>query len=743
MEPKKLDTLNGSVERIVFRNDENNWTVLELESGDVLHKVVGVLPMVNPGEYVKLAGAWVDHPNFGVQFRAEYCERHLPVGGDAILRYLSSGAIKGIGLATAIRIVEKFGEQSLEILEKEPHRLSEVKGISPGKAAKIAEEYAKQFGLREVMLSFSEYGLTPNEAFRCWKKWGASTIERVKSNPYVLCTSGLYIGFERADHICMSMGRPVDDPGRLEAGLLYVLRHNLGNGHTCLPADKLIDVAATMLSVEKTALSDMLEAMIASFTVKEETFQTRRFLFLNHIHRAERYTAARIQLMMQFPPDNIYDIEEKIDSIERMLGIAYATQQRLAIREAVTKGMLILTGGPGTGKTTTLEAIISLLEQMGQSVAIAAPTGRAAKRIAELTGREAKTLHRLLEVQWDVDDMPVFARNEKNPLDADAVVVDELSMVDSLLFESLLRALKSGCRLIMVGDADQLPAVGAGSVLHDLLETDKIPQVQLTEVFRQALESHIVSNAHRIVAGQLPVMNYREGDFYFLQQDTTQDSQQAVLDLCGARLPNTYGVTCWNGIQVLCPSRKGELGTRELNRRLQDLLNAPSDLKKEMTVEGVTLRTGDKVMHIRNNYDIAWTRDNGEIGQGVFNGDIGLLEEVNPREGSLSVRYDDRLAVYSGEEAQDLELAYAVTVHKSQGSEFDAVILPLFRNPPMLNYRNLLYTAVTRAKSLLIIVGSRQTVAEMVANDRKTKRYTGLRYFLQPDFIGDFEEFSE
>lgn len=730
LEEKSLEKLNGSVERIVYRNDESNWTVLELASENELHKVVGVMPMVAVGETLSLAGGWVEHPSFGIQFRAEYCERHLPVGGDAILRYLSSGAIKGVGQATAIRIVEKFGDKALEILEEEPQRLVEVKGISPSRAAKIAEEYAKQFGLREVMMAFAEYGLTPNEAFRCWKRWGSATIDRVRANPYVLCSGGLYIGFERADKICIDMGRPADNPRRLEAGVIYVLRHNLGNGHTCLPFDKLVDVTASLLGVSKEQIAETIDGMVNTFDVKDEVFDGRRYIFLNHLHRAEKYIATRIGLMLQMPPPSVEDTESRIKRIEKRRGITYAEQQRLAITQALRKGVLILTGGPGTGKTTTLEAIITLLEEMGQSVAIAAPTGRATKRISELTGKEAKTIHRLLEVKWDDEDVPVFDRNEKNPLDADAVVVDELSMVDSLLFDSLLRAVKTGCRLIMVGDSDQLPAVGPGSVLNDLIESGELPTVQLTEVFRQALCSNIVSNAHRIVAGQMPVLNYRKGDFFFISQDNPHDVSQTVLDLCSTRLPAKYGLTVMNGIQVLCPSRKGELGTREMNQKLQKLINPPSDKRREMVVEGVALRVGDKVMHIKNNYDIVWTKDNGEVGQGVFNGDIGILERVDPREGTLSVRYDDRIAVYSSQDAQDLELAYSVTVHKSQGSEFDAVILPIFNNTPMLCYRNLLYTAVTRARSLLIIVGSIKTVARMVENDRKTRRYTGLRYFL-------------
>ena len=729
-ESKPLEELRGTVERVVFRNEDNGWTVLDLETEEELHKVVGVLPMASVGEYLRLQGSWVEHKSFGRQFRAESCERYLPTDSSAILRYLSSGAVKGVGASTAVRIVEKFGDDTLRVMEEEPGRLSEIRGITPAKAKKIGEEFASQFGLREVLLAFSQYGLTPNEALRCWKRWGSATIEKVRDNPYLLCSSGLYIGFERADQICMGMDRAADDPHRIEAGVLYVLRHNLGNGHTCLPEDKLAPTAAAMLGVPEERIREVLQDMLYAFVIKEETIDGRRFLFLNHLYQAEKFTAARIRLMSGFPAPPARHVEAGIDAIEKAVGIRYERQQRAAILEAVEKGVLILTGGPGTGKTTTLKAIITLLEGMGEAVAIAAPTGRAAKRIAELTGCEAKTIHRLLEVQWDDEETPVFARNEKNPLDADALVVDELSRVDVLLFENLLRALKPGCRLIMVGDTDQLPAVGPGSVLQDLIDSGVLPVVQLTEVFRQAMESHIVASAHRIVAGLLPDISYKSGDFFFLTQNNAQGVAQTVMDLCHHRLPDTYGHTVFKGLQVLCPGRKGELGTRELNRRLQELLNPPGEKKRDITIEGTVLRMGDKVMHTRNNYDIGWTRDDGDVGSGVFNGDIGVLEDLDPREGVLSVRYDDRVALYTRQDAQDLELAYAVTVHKSQGSEFDAVVMPLYGVQRQLCYRNLLYTAVTRAKSLLVLVGSRATLAEMVENDRKTLRYSGLRHFL-------------
>ena len=731
MDEKPLQELCGNVERVVFRNDENGWTVIELESNEELHKVVGVLPMVNVGEYLNLKGTWGEHPSFGAQFQAEYAERHLPTGASAILRYLSSGAVKGVGLATAIRIVEKFGDDTLRVLEEEPQRLADIKGITPSKAKTIGEEFASQFGLREVMMSFSEYGLTPNEALRCWKRWGTSAVDKIRENPYLLCSGGLYIGFERADKICMSMDRPHDDRHRVQAGIIYVMRHNANNGHTCLPVDKLVPTAVNLLNVEDSLIYEVLDSMIATLEIHEEYMHNRRFVFLLHLYQAEKFAASRIRLLTGFPPLPNRHIEASIDAIERGNHIHYETQQRRAIVEAIEKGVLILTGGPGTGKTTTLKAMITLLEGMGETVGITAPTGRAAKRISELTGCEAKTIHRLLEVQWDDSDTPMFARNEKNPLDIDALVVDELSMVDVILFESLLRALKTGCRLIMVGDTDQLPAVGAGCVLQDLIDSHALPVVQLTEVFRQAQESHIITNAHRIVGGQQPELTYKTGDFFFMGQNSTQGVTHTILDLCNRRLPEHYGFSVYSGLQVLCPGRKGELGTRELNRRLQELLNPEEDGKQEILIEGTILRIGDKVMHTKNNYDISWTKDDGEVGSGVFNGDIGILERIDRREEALSVRFEDRTAIYSKQEAQDLELAYAVTVHKSQGSEFEAVIVPVYHNQRQLCYRNLLYTAVTRAKSLLILVGSRATIAEMVDNNRKTLRYSGLRHFIE------------
>lgn len=727
--------LTGMVDHIVFCNEDNGWTVLELDTNDAIVTVVGTFPQVQVGETLRVQGSWVNHPSFGPQFKATASESTLPTDATAILRYLASGAVKGIGPATAARIVDRFGADALRILEEEPQELAKIKGISLSKAREMGQSFCAQFGLREVVMTFGSYGLSPNEALRCWKKFGPSTLTKIKANPYLLCSSGLRIGFERADQINLALGGDNLDGNRIEAGVQYVLRHNLGNGHTCLPRDKVIPTAMSLLDVPEVAVDAAVNRMVQGLQLRQVEMGEREYLFLPRYYEAEAFIANRMRLMSGVESVIAEDIHLRIDAMERNFHITYEEQQRKAMVEAVATGTLILTGGPGTGKTTTLRGVITLLESMGETVAIAAPTGRAAKRISQLTGREAKTIHRLLEVRYGVDgdeEGPVFDRNERNPLDADAVVVDEMSMVDVILFENLLRATKTGCRLILVGDTDQLPAVGAGCVLQDLMDSGKVPVVQLTQVFRQALESRIVYNAHRIVKGE-PMELDNKSDCFYMPRPSAAAVTDTVLELCHHRLPDAYGYTHLDGIQVLCAGRKGEIGTGEMNRRLQELLN-PSDKKKaEITVEGVTLRVGDKVMHNRNNYDIPWTKDNGDCGSGIFNGDIGVLEEIRLREDMLTVRYDDRVATYTKEDAQDLELAYAITVHKSQGSEFEAVVLPLYRNTPHLCYRNLLYTAVTRAKSLLIIVGSRETLDRMIENDRKTLRYTGLRTFLMQE----------
>lgn len=725
-----LYEMSGTVERVIFRNEKNQYTVLELNNSEELVTVVGTLPFVSAGEELKVIGVWSNHPSFGPQFKAEVCERSRPATAAAILQYLSSGAVKGIGAATAARIVETFGENSLEVIEKEPERLAQVKGVTKSKAKRISEDFQQANGIKDVMARLGKYGITPEESVRIWKRYGAHAEECIRQDPFCLCDEELDIDFARADTIAASLEMPQDDSGRIRAGILHVLRHNADNGHTCLPRDRLAQVAARMLQVEVESVGGTLRSMEETFDVQAQTFGEREFIFLPRYYQSETYSADRLKMMLRYPPQSIVGVAGAIKEVEIRENIHYAAEQKEAIVQALEKGFLILTGGPGTGKTTTLNGIIRILKNKGETVLLAAPTGRAAKRMSELTGEEAKTVHRLLQVEWDDQDNPVFSRNERNPLECDAVVVDELSMVDTLLFEGILRALPLGCRLILVGDCDQLPSVGAGNVLGDLIASGMFPVVQLTEIFRQSMESLIVTNAHRIVAGQMPELRDRAHDFFFLPLRRAESISNTIVDLCARRLPASYGYSVFQDIQVLAPSRKGELGTIELNHRLQEALNPPEKGKKELSIGGSILREGDKVMQVKNNYNLPWTRSDGTTGEGVFNGDVGILVEIDKAAGALTVAIDDKMVLYDTDHANELELAYAATVHKSQGNEFQAVILPMFPGPKQLQYRNLLYTAVTRAKSLLILVGEEGTIQNMVANDRKTRRYSGLLRFL-------------
>ena len=725
-----LYEMSGTVERVIFRNEKNQYTVLELNNSEELVTVVGTLPFVSAGEELKVIGVWSNHPSFGPQFKAEVCERSRPATAAAILKYLSSGAVKGIGAATAARIVETFGENSLEVIEKEPERLAQVKGVTKSKAKRISEDFQQANGIKDVMARLGKYGITPEESVRIWKRYGAHAEECIRQDPFCLCDEELDIDFARADTIAASLEMPQDDSGRIRAGILHVLRHNADNGHTCLPRDRLAQVAARMLQVEVESVGGTLRSMEETLDVQAQAFGEREFIFLPRYYQSETYSADRLKMMLRYPPQSIVGVAGAIKEVEIRENIHYAAEQKEAIVQALEKGFLILTGGPGTGKTTTLNGIIRILKNKGETVLLAAPTGRAAKRMSELTGEEAKTVHRLLQVEWDDQDNPVFSRNERNPLECDAVVVDELSMVDTLLFEGILRALPLGCRLILVGDCDQLPSVGAGNVLGDLIASGMFPVVQLTEIFRQSMESLIVTNAHRIVAGQMPELRDKAHDFFFLPLRRAESISNTIVDLCARRLPASYGYSVFQDIQVLAPSRKGELGTIELNHRLQEALHPPEKGKKELSIGGSILREGDKVMQVKNNYNLPWTRSDGTTGEGVFNGDVGILVEIDKAAGALTVAVDDKMVLYDTDHANELELAYAATVHKSQGNEFQAVILPMFPGPQQLQYRNLLYTAVTRAKSLLILVGEEGTIKKMVANDRKTRRYSGLLRFL-------------
>lgn len=731
MEEKELLQLSGAVEEIIFRNSNNGYTVLTMLCDGVNTTAVGMMSDVNIGDELKLVGNWKTHASYGEQFAFEYYEQYVPSTEDSILKYLSSGAVKGIGRATAKRLVEAFGEHTLDVMQKEPQRLEQIRGISHDKAQALSAEIRKTFGMREAMIYLQRFHISPQESVLVWKRLGGDTISMIENNPYVLCDSEIGLSFERVDYIASALHKPSDEPYRIRTGILYVLRHNARNGHTCLPKDKLAEVATGFLKVDKALVEGALEDLLREGSLTAEVFGERSFVFLPALHRSESFAASSLAMMRQFPPDSITGVEMALEQFEKQQGVTYAALQRQAIIEALSGGLLILTGGPGTGKTTTLNAIIALYLQHGLKVALAAPTGRAAQRMSAVTGREAKTIHRLLEVEWDNNDTPTFKKNENNRLECDALILDELSMVDAQLFESVMRALPLGCRLIMVGDSDQLPSVGAGNVLGDLIASGKVPVVQLTEIFRQSMQSLIVMNAHRIIRGEMPDLTRRDGDFFFLPYPDKEKIAATIVDLYHRRLPHSYGYSPLEDIQILCPGRKGELGVIELNKRLQQVLNPSVSKAEELSMPLYTFRKGDKVMQTRNNYDLPWTKPDGTEGAGIFNGDIGVIESISRAGKTARVRFDDKLVDYDEESLLNLELAYASTVHKSQGNEFNAVIMPMYYGPPMLYYRNLLYTAVTRAKKLLILVGNASTIKTMVDNNRKTLRYSGLRYFLE------------
>lgn len=741
MQEKEYIKLEGSVDAIIFRSEETGYTVLEMETEDDYVTVVGSMIDVEEGEELSVTGYYTAHPVYGTQFKARLCERRLPATANAILKYLSSGAIKGIGPVLAKRIVSHFGDETLEIMEKEPHRLSEISGISPKKAAEIQTEYERLFGIRLVMLFLSKFNLNPVMSVKIWHKWGMQSVDIIKENPFALCSFDIGMDFETADAIARELGFESDCKNRLTAGIIHTLRYNTNNGHTCLPQKKLCEKAALLTGMDEYSIQEICEELCDENELVSDSVNSVKYIYLPHLYAAETYVAGRIQLMQGEFFKAYADEEQKlseqravecqIDILEEENGFKYATLQKSAIIQALTENLFILTGGPGTGKTTTINAMIELFSRKGDDVALCAPTGRAAKRMSELTGKKAQTIHRLLEVDFtDSESSLKFKRNEKNPLKCDVIIIDEMSMVDICLFESLLKAMKMSCKLIMVGDADQLPSVGCGNVLRDLIDCKKIPTVELSEIFRQAAQSLIVTNAHRIVNGEYPDLRQHDNDFFFLKRVDNPTATQTVVDLCVSRLPSSYGFSSMWDIQVLTPSRKGELGTFELNRRLQEELNPKSPEKNEFVFNASVFREGDKVMQIRNNYDIEWKKDDGENGMGVFNGDIGQIISIDKQSHTMKIQFDDRYAIYSFDMAQDIELSYACTVHKSQGSEFEAVIIPLMRPTNRLYFRNLLYTAVTRAKKLLIIVGNEYAVKYMTDNVRKTKRYTNLARFI-------------
>lgn len=727
---EEFESVTGVVEDITFQNEANGFTVTEISSGDDYFVAVGVMPGLTAGETVTLQGNFTIHSSFGRQFKVSAYTRCMPETTEQIYKYLASGVIHGIGPKKAMSIVEKFGADTLDILDKEPQRLSVIRGISEDQAQKIGEEFKKQHAMRTVMLGLEKYGLSPAECVRIFQKVGINAVDKIEENPYILCGLGIGISFEKAEAIEKKLPKKPKPDYRNNEGILHVVRYNMNNrGHTCIPREKLLKPCADLLNITEDEVDIAIDRLVSTAQLKACEIDNKDFIFLPSAFLAETKIAERINIIANFPPSPAQSLADWIDNIEEKHNIKFEEQQRIAVSTAAKKGLLVLTGGPGTGKTTTIKGILDVFEKQKLEIALAAPTGRAAKRMSEVTGYEAKTIHRLLEVEWDEDDRPYFRRNMENPLECNALILDELSMIDIHLFACLLDALPLGCRLILVGDSDQLPPVGAGNVLQDLISSGVLPVVCLTQVFRQAMESQIVTNAHKIVAGIEPDLKNNQKDFFHLERPNPAATAETVVSLCTERLPRAYG---WNGfsdIQVICPSKKGEIGTKNLNKLLQNVLNPKEKNKSEIILMGQTFRTGDKVMQVKNNYNIEWESED-EKGVGIFNGDIGLLKEINTNTNTVTVDFDGRIATIPGENLGDLDLAYAITVHKSQGSEFNAVVLPISNVVPNLSYRNLLYTAVTRAKEMLISVGSSEEIIKMTMNDRKAKRYSALWYFL-------------
>ena len=721
--------IEGTVENVLFRNAENGYTVIDLDAGGELITVVGELGEVEEGEGLILEGSYVTHRKFGTQFRAEYCERKLPDTVVNIEKYLASGAIKGIGPGLAKKIVNTFGAQTLAVMENDPMRLSEIKGISRVKCEEIAEEAQKLFSLRCILSFLSQYGIRSQYAMRVYRKYSNDAMTLIRMNPYVMCGEDVDLDFRKADEIAADLRISRNDSKRVIAGMQYILRANTTLGHSCLPLETLLTKATNALGVSEQDFYSSYNAALDDNELFEYIKNEREYVYLPDYFCAEQFIADRIHILRDFSSPEDFDYDDLIDIEEEEHNIRYETLQRQAITTAISRGLMILTGGPGTGKTTTLNAIISLFEKRGSRVLLAAPTGRAAKRMSDLTGQEAKTIHRLLEVVYDSGGRTVFAHNENNPLECDVLVVDEMSMVDVILFEKLLRAVRLGCKLIMVGDSDQLPSVGAGNLLGDLIASGIVPTIRLSEIFRQARQSCIITNAHRIVSGEYPDLTRKDNDFFFFRRDDHEKSLRLIADLVKTRLPKAYRYSPTEDIQVLTPSRKGTLGAVELNKVLQQELNPPAPGKSEYKSFIYTFREGDKVMQTRNNYDIVWSRDH-EQGTGIYNGDIGIVKKISPAAMTAVIDFDGRIATYPFDLLSQIELAYAITVHKSQGCEFEAVIIPVMEGFEKLSYRNLLYTAVTRAKKLLILIGSEEKINAMVDNNKRTKRYTCLRDML-------------
>ncbi|NBI10037.1 ATP-dependent RecD-like DNA helicase [Colidextribacter sp. OB.20] len=727
MSDQNQELLEGTVSAVIYQNEENGYTILKLDVRGEEITVVGPMAGVAPGEYLSVRGRWTRHPTYGPQLRAEVVERRLPQGLKEIFHYLSSGAVKGVGKATARLIIEEFGEDALNVIESDPEQLTKIKGITKKRANQIGEVFRQQMGSRRLMEFLSEHQLPLELAALLRRAYGDVALEVVRSNPYLLVSEEFEVEFSQADKLALSLGVGAEDPLRLEAGLLHELSHNnRNNGHTFLPRRKLVEATSALLSISGELLEDSLEALLRRGEAECEQVAGQEAVYLPALYEAETYIAGRLTEMSRaelLPPEGL---DKLIRRIEREQHISYAPQQREAVELAAGRQVMLLTGGPGTGKTTCLRGVLALFEMMGLETALAAPTGRAAKRLGELCSTEASTIHRLLETGFDPrSGKLVFTRNSYDPLKADAVIVDETSMVDVPLMAALLDALDDDCRLVLVGDPDQLPSVGPGSLFADLIRSGVVPTVRLTEIFRQAAQSAIVRSAHLINRGQVPDLRRSEGDFFCLTRREPEAVLDTVVDLCRRRLPERMGIPAGE-IQVLSPTRRRGTGTRALNQVLQAALNPPLEGKGERRFGDWVFRAGDRVMQVRNNYDILWREEGGtDSGMGMFNGDIGVIRSIEKE--VITVDFDGKVVEYSPDMLGELEPAFAVTVHKAQGSEYRAVILAALEGAPMLMTRGVLYTAVTRARELFIVVGSPEAVAGMVNNNRQTKRYSGLR----------------
>ena len=735
-----LVTIEGIVEDIIFSNEVNGYIVCDIRHKEDLVTVVGYMPFINQGEMLKISGKWVTHPDYGEQLKVDAYEKVLPQTTDAIEKYLASGVLKGVGPATASKIVQKFGEDTLSIIQLHPDRLSEIKGISLDKALRIGQAFEEQRALRVVIMFFQEYGISPAYSTKIYKFFGDKTIDEIKANPYRLSDEIFGIGFKTADRIATSMGIDPASKYRVSSGIKYVLSQAASNGHTYLPDNKLKEYTSQLLEVEISGIENSLIGLALEKSVVIEQSDGSNKVYLSSFYHAELGVARKlVELSHVDYASDMNGFEALIEDIERQEGINLAENQKIAVREALLNGVLVITGGPGTGKTTIIKSIIRILTSEGYSVALAAPTGRAAKRMSEATGFEARTIHRLLEIGFMGDENEqVFMRTEANPVEADVIIIDEVSMVDVLLMNHLLKAVMPGTRLILVGDVDQLPSVGAGNVLKDIIFSNMIKTVKLNEIFRQAQESLIIVNAHRINKGEKPCLNIKEKDFFFVSRNSGDAIVKTIIELCSKRLPATYGYDPLRHIQVLTPVKKSVTGVINLNIKLQEVLNPEHHSKNEKVYRDFIFREGDRVMQVKNNYNLRWEKveDSSVEGTGVFNGDMGIIHQIDNEEQRLTIIFDDEKTVdYDFSILDEIEPAFAITIHKSQGSEFPVVILPLFPGPQVLMTRNLLYTAVTRARNLVVLVGQENTLYEMISNEREMLRYSNLADKINKGFM--------